>query len=50
MAKVLIMDDEEVIRCVLQLMLNREGYETVTYPDAEPALAQVEFDAGLSRS
>ena len=43
MAKVLSMDDEEIIRREMVLVLERAGYETVAYPDAAPALAEVDF-------
>ena len=45
MARVLVADDEEDIRFMLQLHLGRAGYEVVTVPDGDAALhALVEGD------
>ncbi len=36
--RILIAEDEDTIRQVLEAALNREGYETICTPDAEQAI------------
>jgi DNA-binding NtrC family response regulator len=43
--RILVIDDEPIIREVLQDMLGREGYELVVVPDAETGLEVLERDA-----
>jgi two-component system response regulator PilR (NtrC family) len=48
--RVLVVDDEEVIRDVLETLLSREGYDVVSAPDAESAISQFDqepFDVVL---
>ena len=44
MPTVLILEDEDPIRRFLAASLEWEGHETITYPDAAPALDEVDFD------
>ena len=44
MPEVLIMDDHELARELLTVLLEREGHHVRAYPDAAPALAEVDFD------
>lgn len=43
--RVLVVDDEENLRHMLQLMLRKEGYETVGVPDVKTALQALENEA-----
>ncbi|HMJ23017.1 MAG TPA: response regulator, partial [Terriglobales bacterium] len=36
--RILIAEDEDTIRQVLEATLRKEGYETISYPDAEQAI------------
>ena len=45
MAEILIMDDHQLGRELLAVLLQREGHRVRAYPDAAPALAEVDFDA-----
>ena len=45
MAEILVMDDHELGRELLTVLLQREGHHVRAYPDAAPALAEVDFDA-----
>jgi two-component system response regulator PilR (NtrC family) len=42
--RLLVVDDEEVIRDVLQTLLERQGYDVMTAADAAEALAQFDAD------
>ena len=44
MSTLLIMDEDGLVRSTFVLALEREGYQTVSFPDAGPALAEVDFD------
>ena len=44
MAKIVVMDDEASVRNVLEIALKRAGHEVITYEDAAPALAEVNWD------
>jgi DNA-binding response OmpR family regulator len=45
MAQVLIMDDDQVVREVIARTVKMEGHDPLAYPDAGPALQEVDFDA-----
>ena len=45
MATILIMDDEDVVRNFLIQLLQLEGHAPVAYPDAAPALDEVDLAA-----
>ncbi len=40
--RILVVDDEESLRHMLQVFLSREGYEVVSVPNAEAALAELD--------
>src|SRR4030066_265349 len=42
--KILIIDDEDSMRHMLSVILKREGYEPVSFPDARPALEELSRD------
>ena len=44
MATILIIDDEESLLEVLTQLLEGEGYETLSFLDAAPALETVDFE------
>ena len=44
MAELLVLEDNRVGRHLLTALLEREGHRVRAYPDAAPALAEVDFD------
>ena len=44
MATILVIDDEPPLLNVIARRLKLEGYEAIPYPDAGPALAEVDFE------
>ena len=44
MAKMLVLEDEPVVRDVIARRLGREGHTILSHPDAAPALDTVNFD------
>ena len=44
MATVLIIDDEDALRDVVDKRLKLEGHQVISYSDAGPALSAVDFD------
>ena len=45
MAKILVMEDDDSVRLAIVKMLQWGGYDTVNFPDAQPALDEVDFEA-----
>ncbi|MCZ6633413.1 MAG: response regulator [bacterium] len=45
MAQVLIMDDDQVVREIIARVVKLKGHDPLVYPDAGPALQEVDFDA-----
>ena len=45
MTTVLLMDDDENVLLTVGKFLTHAGYEVLDYPDAAPALDEVDFDA-----
>jgi DNA-binding response OmpR family regulator len=43
MAAIVLLDDDEVILNMMRRMLEMEGHTVATYPDAAPALDEVDF-------
>lgn len=43
MAKIVVTDDDDTVRLSLVRGLQRAGYEVLAFPDAAPALDQVDF-------
>ena len=43
MARVLLIEDEAIVRQVIEDALERNGYEVLSCPDAEPALKTLDF-------
>ena len=43
MARIVVMDDDDVIRKILHKILEMEGHTVITFPDAAPALETVDF-------
>lgn len=44
MATILVMDDDPFVRDVIARMLKMEGHRVLIFPDARPALEEVNFD------
>ena len=47
MPQVLIVDDDEAVRRLLELLLNTSGYDTVTATNGVEALEQMRRDEGF---
>ncbi len=45
MPKIMVVDDEEMVRKTVTRVLQREGYEVINFPDAAPALEEADFAA-----
>ena len=45
MSRVMVVDDDELVRKVVTKVLQREGHEVVDFPDAAPALEEADLDA-----
>ena len=43
MAAILAMDDDDLIRSLMERLLEREGHTVISFPDAAPALETVDF-------
>lgn len=43
MPKIVVTDDDEIVRTTLVRGLQRAGYEVLAFPDAAPALDEVDF-------
>lgn len=44
MATVVVMDDDDFVRSFVARLLQVSGHEVLTFPDAEPALKEVDFN------
>jgi len=44
-SKVMVVDENEVIRRLVSKILREDGYEVVDFPDAAPALEEADLDA-----
>ena len=45
MSRVMVVDDEEMVRKTVTRVLQSEGYEVIDFPDAAPALEEADFAA-----